>query len=112
MELLRVRALYLLPLAVLLCVAPPGLATTDTSHVFARGMVISCPRAGQIWGSAHMTAALEELTSVGVNWIAIHPYAWVERNGAVDWRPAATTGYLERATVLSRNADMRLFGAG
>lgn len=108
---MRVLRLYLplVPLAALLFAAPSSVAEVDTSRVFARGMVISCPRAGQIWGSSHMAVALQELNTVGVNWIAIHPYAWVERNGAVNWRPAATTGYLERATVLSKDAEMRLF---
>lgn len=88
----------------------PAAAENDPlEEAFMRGMVVSCPRAGQIWGSPEMTDALGQLGELGVEWIAIHPYARVQRDGAVNSRPAAEVDYLERAVELVRAAGMRLF---
>ena len=98
-------------LAGLLCtLALPAAAESDLpTDTFMRGMIVSCPRAGQIWGSPSMVDALGELGELGVEWVAIHPYARVLRNGAVDSHPAHEVAYLERAVEIARAADMRLF---
>ena len=72
-------------------------------------MVVSCPTWGPVWGSPLMAESLAELRGLGVEWIAIHPYAGVRRSGAVRVTPAASTGFLERAVELIRAADMKLF---
>jgi sugar phosphate isomerase/epimerase len=46
-------------------------------------MTISCPRAGQIWATDEMVDAMRELKALGVNWIAIHPYAGISPDGTV-----------------------------
>jgi hypothetical protein len=74
-----------------------------------RGVVVSCPRAGQIWGTEQMTEALDDIGSLGAHWIAIHPYAWVARNGEVRHRPAAGTGYLDESVRRMRAAGMKIF---
>lgn len=74
-----------------------------------RGMVVSCPTWGPIWGSPLMAEALADLGQLGVEWIAIHPYAGVRRDGRVRMTPAESTGFLERAVELARKADMKLF---
>ena len=74
-----------------------------------RGMVVSCPTWGPIWGSPLMAESLAEMRQLGVEWIAIHPYAGVRRDGRVRVTPAASTGFLERAVELSREAGMKLF---
>jgi len=93
---------------------PPSGTTTSTrtdltDEAFMRGMIVSCPRAGQIWGSPSMVDALDQLGELGVDWIAIHPYARVSRDGAVGSRPASEVAYLERAVEIARTAGMRLF---
>lgn len=76
---------------------------------FLRGMTVSCPREGRIWGSPWMAETLAELGGLGVEWVAIHPYAGVRRDGTVRWRPAAETGYLDRAVAHAREAGIALF---
>jgi len=76
---------------------------------FLRGMVVSCPRAGQIWGSPEMAHSLAEITALGVRWVAIHPYARVGRDGSIRYRPTGETPYLRRAAELAREAGIRLF---
>jgi hypothetical protein len=56
-----------------------------------------------------MARTLEEITSLGADWIAIHPYARVYRDGTIRFRPANETGYLEKAAELARVAEVRLF---
>lgn len=87
------------------------LATDDDrpEEAFMRGMIVSCPRAGQIWGSPSMVDALGQLGELGVEWIAIHPYARVSRDGSVKSRPTGEIDYLERAVEIVRAAGMRLF---
>jgi hypothetical protein len=79
------------------------------NDAFMKGMVVSCPRAGQIWGSSAMTEALGQIGELGVEWIAIHPYARVYRDGTVGSRPADGVDYLERAVEIIRAAGMQIF---
>ncbi len=81
----------------------------DSDREFLRGMVVSCPRAGQIWGAPEMAESLAELSDLGVGSVAIHPYGWVKRDGSVEFRPAATLDFLSRAVELARDAEMHLF---
>lgn len=76
---------------------------------FLRGMVVSCPRAGQIWGSAEMARSLEQLEDLGIDWVAIHPYARVLTDGSVRFRRAANLDYLHAVVRLTRRAGVRLF---
>ncbi len=96
-------------LLVLLPVAgaePPAGGSGDS---FMRGMVVSCPTWGPVWGSPLMSDALTELAALGVGWVAIHPYAGVRRDGSVRFTPAAETGFLAGAAQRTRAAGMRLF---
>lgn len=81
----------------------------STGEAFMRGMVVSCPRAGQIWGSPRMAEALGALDALGVEWIAIHPYAGVRRDGSMRQRPTADADYLVRAAEMMRSTGMRIF---
>jgi len=76
---------------------------------FHRGMVISCPRWGPIWGSTAMEESLGELVEMGVDSVAIHPYGWVKRDGTVKFQPAEGLDFLHRAVELANQADLRLF---
>ena len=63
--------------------ASPGvtLTTDDDPYARVRGMTISCHGAGRIWGSDAMVETMGELRELGVNWITIHPYAGINRDG-------------------------------
>jgi len=88
---------------------PIAAAAAETPFMFIRGMVVSCPRAGEIWGSEAMRTSLRTLKTLGVEWVAIHPYAWVRRDGELRFTPAAETKYLDRAVQIATEADVRLF---
>ena len=94
--------------------APFAVGTLFASSVPAlepplRGMTVSCPRAGAIWGSPDMAEAITELRSMGVDWVSIHPYAGIRRDGSMRIRPTAETGYLEDAVRIARDGGVELF---
>jgi hypothetical protein len=97
--------------ALALAAAPMAAADSggERQADFMRGMVVSCPTWGPIWGSPLMAEALTELDQLGVEWIAVHPYAGVRRDGSIRITPAESTGFLERAVELTREAGMKLF---
>jgi hypothetical protein len=107
MKMPAVNATILLAFA-LSTAALPAPAERNESE-FLRGMIISCPRAGQIWGTATMVETLAEVQTLGVRWVAIHPYARVQADGTVRSRPAAGVDYLQRAVELTREAGVGLF---
>jgi hypothetical protein len=65
--------------------AQAAVARSDP-HAVVHGMTVSCPTWGVEWGSDAMSATLEDLSALGVNWIAIHPYAGIAEDGSVSWR--------------------------
>jgi hypothetical protein len=99
------RRTILAALAALL-LALPGDAS---SRPFVRGVVVSCPRWGPIWGSEAMAESLSELAALGVEWVAIHPYGWLRSDGSVESRPAAELDFLEKAVAMARQASVELF---
>ena len=60
----------------------PAHAAADP-HEEVRGMTISCPGWGRVWGSDAMVETMRKLKSLGVNWITIHPYAGIRKDGTV-----------------------------
>ena len=61
-------------------------AEVGISPSTVRGMTISCQTWGWEWGSDGFARELDELAELGVNWVAIHPYASVREDGSVRWR--------------------------
>lgn len=57
-----------------------------------QGMTLSTARGSAEWGRDHIVPALEDLRGLGVNWIAIHPYARIGRDGEVSWRRGEQEG--------------------
>ncbi len=53
---------------------------------FIKGMTVSCQTWGREWATPEMARTLDELKSLGVNSIAIHPYAQIENDGQVRFR--------------------------
>ena len=105
---LRAAALLVAALPIAPAAASVGAAPTRRPE-FMRGMIVSCPRYGEVWGSPEMVASLREIAALGVEWVSIHPYAAVRRDGTLRHRPAAETGYLPRAVEIVRAEGMKLF---
>jgi hypothetical protein len=82
----------LLLLALAVSLAPPDSRATDASIVpgadatVVHGMTISCQTWGVEWGSDGFGAELDDLARLGVNWVAIHPYAAIRADGRVEAR--------------------------
>lgn len=107
------RQLFWSVLAVL-TVGPVAAAAEAPANVAApasplRGVIISCPRWGPIWGSPAMAESLREIKALGANWVAIHPYAWIRRDGSVEFRPARSLDFLDQATRLTGEAGLEMF---
>jgi len=59
------------------------LAEPDSPAPFHKGMTVSCQTSGIEWQMPEMAETLDELKSLGVNSIAIHPYAQIREDGHV-----------------------------
>lgn len=53
---------------------------------FIKGVTVSCQTSGWEWATPAMARTLDELKSLGVNSIAIHPYAQIQNDGHVRFR--------------------------
>lgn len=83
------RALLLLALASLAVArlhAGPGVGAASEVPRLVRGVTISCQTSGQEWGSDGFGEELDRLVALGVNWVAIHPYARIGADGTVACR--------------------------
>ncbi len=63
--------------------SPAGVSVPDPSPAAIHGMTISCQGWGWEWGTDEMVEAMRQLKELGINWIAIHPYAAIRRDGTV-----------------------------
>jgi hypothetical protein len=52
-----------------------------------RGITISTYRGGQEWASDEMVGTFEDVARLGANWVALHPYARIEDDGRIGFRP-------------------------
>ena len=72
---------------------PPAAPNVDQSLPVAlpagaiEGMTVSCQTWGREWGDDEMVVTMRELRDLGVEWIAIHPYAGISNDGSVRFRP-------------------------
>jgi len=76
-----------------------------------RGMTISTRTSGHEWGTPDFPAELDRLQAIGVNWIAIHPYAGVSANGELSWRGwegDAGPAYLAKAIDAAHARGMQI----
>jgi hypothetical protein len=75
----------------------PPAGAADGVHV--RGVTVSCQTWGREWGTDAFAADLDRLKALGVNWVAIHPYASIRADGTVHARaldPADPPEWLAR----------------
>jgi hypothetical protein len=73
--------------ALLQTVDLPEAADPPPAGLQVRGMTISCQTWGQEWGTSGFARELDELQALGINWVAIHPYAWIRADGTGRFRP-------------------------
>ena len=59
------------------------------SEIQIKGMTVSCQTWGWEWGSDEMVVAMRKLKTMGINWISIHPYAYVLPDGSI--RPLSSS---------------------
>jgi hypothetical protein len=76
-----VKSFPIVLLCAALALAPGGPPVPD--HELVRGMTISCRTYGWEWGDDGFGIELERLGELGVNWVAIHPYARIGADGSV-----------------------------
>lgn len=53
---------------------------------FVKGMTVSCQTSGWEWATPEMSRTLDELKSLGVDSVSIHPYAQIQNDGHVRFR--------------------------
>lgn len=76
-----------------------------------RGMTISTRTMGSEWGSDGFEAELDRLQALGVNWVAIHPYAGIRGDGTVRFTehdPDDPPAYLARPIAAAHARGMRI----
>lgn len=72
------------------------------------GMVVSCPRDGSTWGTAAMDQALAEVEELGVDWVQLHPWGRIAKDGTIRFRPTASTPFLHSGAAKVRAAGLGL----
>jgi hypothetical protein len=73
----------------LACIAVSALAEplppAQDSEEPIRGVIISCHGFGREWGSDEMVETMRQVKALGANWIQIHPYGTVQRDGSLNF---------------------------
>ena len=75
-----------LVLVLVLVLCRPTVAVENASPPAIKGVTVSCQTSGWEWATPEMARTLDELKSLGVNSIAIHPYAQIQNDGHVRFR--------------------------
>lgn len=97
---------------VVLLTAPSLLGVAALGATEVRGITVSTHTDGREYGGPAMPATYRELRDLGVNWVAIHPYAQIRDDGEV--RPWRVTGdpdplaYVTRAVAQAHEAGLRI----
>ena len=75
-----------------------------------RGMTLSCPTSGWEWATDDTVTSMKELHALGVNWIAIHPYASIAADGTVtsDVDPANPPAWITRPIAEAHALDLHI----
>lgn len=76
-----------------------------------RGITISTHRSNGAWDSDTLDATYADLKSLGVNWVAIHPYAGISRDGTVRFQeldPESPPRWLRRPIEEAHRQGIRI----
>jgi hypothetical protein len=76
-----------------------------------RGVVLSTHTNGSDWASDAIAATCADIRAVGATWVAIHPYARIQDDGTVRFRPldpAAPPEHLARPIAAAHAAGLRI----
>lgn len=98
------RVIFFLVGALLWTVPPVRAAEAP----YIRGMTVSCQTGGREWGTPGMGTSLDRLKKIGVNYVAIHPYAQIREDGAVKYRPIEEQTHLLRAMAMAKERGLGL----
>ncbi|CAN5596529.1 hypothetical protein BH20VER3_BH20VER3_17140 [soil metagenome] len=82
---LYLRGDFVLVLLLVLVLVPP-LTAEENPPPFHKCVTVSCQTSGWEWATPEMAQTLDELKSLGVNSVAIHPYAQILNDGHVRFR--------------------------
>ena len=72
-----------------LCVASD---LSEVGQERVRGITISTHGIGRDWGEDVIVPTMTDIKAVGANWVAIHPYARVSRDGSIRYGDIDLTG--------------------
>ena len=75
-----------LVLVLLFDLCRPAVAEENAPPRVIKGVTVSCQTSGWEWATPEMARTLDELKSLGVNSVAIHPYAQIQNDGHVRFR--------------------------
>lgn len=95
-----------LGLLLLLLFVQSSPAEQNPLPAFAKGMTVSCQTSGWEWATPEMARTLDELKSLGVNSIAIHPYAQIGNDGHVRFSTADNFRHITVPLDWARERDM------
>ena len=90
---------------------PPAAGGHPQGGELVRGVTISCQTWGREWGTDGFARELDDLATLGVNWVAIHPYARIEADGTVRWRafdPEQPPAWLARPIAEAHRRGMAI----
>lgn len=92
----------------LLFVPASAVPAESAPPAFYKGMTVSCQTWGIEWQMPEMETTLDELKSLGVNSIAIHPYARIQEDGHVvaGRRAGADTSHITTPLRWARERGM------
>ncbi|MBL4850592.1 MAG: hypothetical protein JKY65_34170 [Planctomycetes bacterium] len=95
----------------LLLGTPASATPGEEAPEAVRGVTISCQTWGREWGSAEMPGALDRTKKVGGNWVAIHPYARISKDGSLRYRnldPLRPPGWIARPIAWAHERGLRI----
>ncbi len=91
-------------------IACASTASTEEPPARMNGITLSTHRGGLDWGSDALPEELVEMSALGANWIAIHPYARIGEDGSVTtrYRGATAPEHIARPIREAKLAGMKI----
>ena len=89
-----------------LVLVPSLPASESAPPSFIKGVTVSCQTYGWEWATPEMAKTLDQLKSLGVNSIAIHPYAQIQEDGHVRFRNDGNLSYISTPLDWARERGM------